>query len=226
MSTQRLRLDFPQPARVLVVAPHPDDEVLGCGGCIALHRMQGDPVHVLVVFDGALGAGTASQREAECRAAGAWLLEPDYEFWRLPEGHVPSAHDQQAAVTRLVERLQALQPELIYLPWPEDAHPDHLVVAACVRAAVLRWLEREPDVACTLWGYEVWSDHAGAICVDTSAVHERKLRALACHASQLQDGALEAACRSRMERRARVFDGRAASAEAFLRVEPRAWQAG
>jgi LmbE family N-acetylglucosaminyl deacetylase len=154
------------------------------------------------------------------------LLEPDYEFWRLPEGHVPSAHDQQAAVTRLVERLQALQPELIYLPWPEDAHPDHLVVAACVRAAVLRWIELEPDVACTMWGYEVWSDHAGAICVDTSAVHERKLRALACHASQLQEGALEAACRSRMERRARVFDGRAASAEAFLRVEPRAWQAG
>lgn len=213
--------DFPPPARVVVVAPHPDDETLGCGGSIALHRMQGDPVAVIVVFDGALGAvgaDGAERREAECRAAARELLDPDLEFWRLPEGHVPSTHDIEAATTRLVARFFELRAERVYAPWPGDDHPDHRVVASCVLAAVARMGAQAPEV----WGCEVWSDHAAAIVVDVSAAHERKLRALACHASQAADGALEAACRSRLERRARVFQGRASGAEAFVRLAPEA----
>ena len=211
--------DFPPPARVVVVAPHPDDETLGCGGSIALHRMQGDPVTVIVVFDGALGApgaDGAARREAECRAAAELLLEPELEFWRLPEGHVPSTHDMEAATSRLAARLEELRPERVYAPWPGDDHPDHRAVAACVLAAVARLAAPRPEV----WGVEVWSDHAAEIVVDVSAAHERKLRALACHASQAGDGALEAACRSRLERRARAFQGRASGAEAFVRLAP------
>ena len=41
------------PMRMTVIAPHPDDEVIGAGGTLALHARQGDRVHVLVAFDGA-----------------------------------------------------------------------------------------------------------------------------------------------------------------------------
>jgi LmbE family N-acetylglucosaminyl deacetylase len=219
MSGRARLLDFPPAARVVVVAPHPDDEVLACGGAIALHRMQGDEVLVLVVFDGALGAGGAGRREAECRAAARELLEPRLEFWRLPEGHAPSDHDHEHAVRRLASLFAEFEPELVYAPWEGDDHPDHRVVARVVRDAVASHSKRE-GVRCTLLGCEVWSDLAPDLVLDTSAAHEHKLRALACHESQLADGALEAACRARMERRARAFGGRALSAEAFVLVQP------
>jgi LmbE family N-acetylglucosaminyl deacetylase len=212
-------LDFPPAARVLVVAPHPDDEVLSCGGAIALHRMQGDDVLVVVVFDGALGAGGAERRELECRAAAKELLDPRLEFWRLPEGHAPSDHDREHATRRLAALLSEHEPDLVYAPWEGDDHPDHRVVAQVAREAVARHAAGT-GAACTLLGCEVWTDLVPDLVLDTSAAHEHKLRALARHASQLEDGALEAACRARMERRARAFGGRALSAEAFARVLP------
>jgi LmbE family N-acetylglucosaminyl deacetylase len=204
---------------VLVVAPHPDDEVLSCGGAIALHRMQGDDVLVLVVFDGALGAGGAERRAAECRAAARELLEPRLEFWRLPEGHAPSDHDHEHAVRRLAALLAEFGPDLVYAPWEGDDHPDHRAVARVARAATALHVART-GADCALLGCEVWTDLEPDLVLDTSAAHEHKLRALACHASQLDDGALEAACRARMERRARAFGGRALSAEAYARVLP------
>jgi len=219
MSARPTLWDFPPVARVLVVAPHPDDEVLACGGAIALHRLQGDEVLVLVVFDGALGAGGAERREAECRAAARELLEPRLEFWRLPEGHAPSDHDHEHAVRRLAASLAEYGPDLVYAPWEGDDHPDHRAVARVAREAVARHVERS-RADCTLLGCEVWTDLQSDYVLDTSAVHEHKARALACHASQLEDGALEASCRARMERRARAFGGRALSAEAFARILP------
>jgi LmbE family N-acetylglucosaminyl deacetylase len=56
------------PSRVLVFAPHPDDEVLGCGGALALHARRGDHVRVVVVSDGGAG-GDPQVRAAEAQAA-------------------------------------------------------------------------------------------------------------------------------------------------------------
>ena len=58
--------------RLLVLAPHPDDEVIGCGGLVALHLRDGRKVHVVVATDGAQ-AGDAAQRESESRTALASL---------------------------------------------------------------------------------------------------------------------------------------------------------
>ena len=73
---------------LLVLAPHPDDEVFGCGGLLLLARRQGWRCHVVVVSDGAAG-GDMAMREAESLAA-ARVLGGDegarsIEFWRQPE---------------------------------------------------------------------------------------------------------------------------------------------
>ena len=62
-------LHVPPRERVLVLAPHPDDEVLGCGGTILLHAAQGDAVHVVIAFDGLNGLSAEWPRDTRRREA-------------------------------------------------------------------------------------------------------------------------------------------------------------
>src|SRR6476660_8405385 len=74
---------------VLVLAPHPDDEAIGCGGAIALHVREGARVRVVIATDGAGqggdGASVRDQREAECRRAAEVLGYGEPVFWRMPD---------------------------------------------------------------------------------------------------------------------------------------------
>jgi LmbE family N-acetylglucosaminyl deacetylase len=118
--------------RVLVIAPHPDDETLGCGGTIARHRAAGDAVCVLVVTDGgssrAGGHGRAAiraLRAAEAGAAIAHLQPSEIVLWGLPESRwTPAAF--QARLTTLLARFR---PTLIYSTSCVDFHPEHRRVA-------------------------------------------------------------------------------------------------
>src|ERR1700692_2601883 len=78
--------------RLLVLAPHPDDEVIGWGGRVAVHLRESRSVHVVVATDGAQ-AGDGAQREAESRAALALLGNATIEFLRFPYRELESAHD-------------------------------------------------------------------------------------------------------------------------------------
>src|SRR5262249_31236048 len=76
---------------VMVIAPHPDDEAIGCGGAICLHRQCGDQVHVVFLTSGERGIPGVSEeiartiREAEARKAGKMLLLENMTFLRLPD---------------------------------------------------------------------------------------------------------------------------------------------
>jgi LmbE family N-acetylglucosaminyl deacetylase len=119
---------------VLVVAPHPDDETLGCGGAIALFHKLGYHVEVLVMSDGTLSHSNSQKysanslmklREAETLAAVSSLgLKPDaVTFFRLPDGSV--SENEQNAVARCKSYLAKIIPKTILLPWRYDPHPDH-----------------------------------------------------------------------------------------------------
>ncbi|MCX7176987.1 MAG: PIG-L family deacetylase, partial [Proteobacteria bacterium] len=74
--------------RVLVFAPHPDDEVFGCGGTLCLLAAAGADISVVIVSDGALGGNAADlvgRRESESLAAAEVLGYPPPTFWRLPD---------------------------------------------------------------------------------------------------------------------------------------------
>src|SRR3979409_162659 len=76
--------------RLLVLAPHPDDEVIGCGGLVALPLRENRPLHVVVATDGAQ-AGDGTQREAESRAALGLLGAATVEFLRFPDRDLENA---------------------------------------------------------------------------------------------------------------------------------------
>jgi LmbE family N-acetylglucosaminyl deacetylase len=130
-----------------VVAPHPDDEVAGCGGTMMGHRDAGDSLCIAVVTDGsrsrALGfdAGTmAEQREREARAVAA-RLGARMRWMGLREG-LWSDEDGHAAVARLVADID---PTVVYATSGIDFHPEHRRVARTL-AAVFAESNIRPEV--------------------------------------------------------------------------------
>jgi len=179
----------PARGRVLVVAPHPDDEAIGPGATLLLHRALGDPVDALFVTSGVHGdhrhahdpAAYVAIRQAEARAAAAVLGIGHTEFWGYPDGMVVTAADLAAVTARLADLLARMRPDVIYAPHLRESHSDHHFVALAVQGA-----HRAAHSGAALFGYEVWSPLDADLAVDVGAVYPRKLEAIRCYASQLE----------------------------------------
>jgi LmbE family N-acetylglucosaminyl deacetylase len=186
----------PALGRFAVLAPHPDDESLGCGGLIARACAAGQPPVVIILTDGAGShpesrayppAALARVRQAETAAAMACLgLPPEcLHFLGCPDGKADQA--DHSALSAQVAALAAGCPALL-TTWRHDPHPDHQAAAAIAAVAAAR-------LGAVLWEYPVWGwtlDPAQALpdtpwhgCrVDISAFLAQKRRAVAAHASQ------------------------------------------
>jgi LmbE family N-acetylglucosaminyl deacetylase len=178
---------MPKPANILVIAPHPDDESIGCGGTICLHTARGDQVALVFLTSGELGLkNTAPEaarriRESEAEKAAAVLRVAALEFLRLPDCHVGDRLEQAAAALRPI--LDRLAPERIYLPHPQESHPDHAASLPAVAAALTASLIPRP----ALLSYEVWTPlQAYDDGTDITSVMRRKLEAVRCHRSQVE----------------------------------------
>jgi LmbE family N-acetylglucosaminyl deacetylase len=201
----------PPRGRVLCLAPHADDELLGAGGTLCLHAEQGDPVAVVVSFDGRLGLPPGADpalRRREALAGGAHLGLVDYTFLDHPEGHEPTAAELEQAAAGLAALLVERRPDIVYAPWPGEEHVDH---RAAARVAVLALAASGFRGAA--FGYEVWTPLTPEHVVDVSAVFARKLAALREHASQLAHTDLVRIAREHGQRR-----GAPGYGEAFARL--------
>lgn len=130
---------------VLVVAAHPDDEVLGCGGTIARHADAGDQVQVLIVAEGAtsrqehrdrLQAGDELSALAQAaKTAGSILGAAGVELLDFPDNRLDSL-DRLDLIKRLEECIDSHQPQVVYVHHAGDVNVDHrrlheAVVTAC-----------------------------------------------------------------------------------------------
>jgi LmbE family N-acetylglucosaminyl deacetylase len=168
---------------VLVLAPHPDDEVFGCGAAIASLREAGASVTVAIATDGAgtepdpatrrrIGEG----RVAESRAALAILGGAEVEALGFPDRGLSEAGEPLRAA--LARRL-APAPDLVLLPSPVEVHPDH-------RALAEAFLTLEVPAATTVAFYELSQPIRPNFLLDASRFAERKARAMAAFVSQNQ----------------------------------------
>ncbi len=158
---------IPNVKRVVVLAPHMDDEVFGCGGTLTLLAGRGTAVRVIYLTDGKKGYDTrrikvsseserrdfemrlsqTRKREAQRAAELLGLGEP--LFLDRPD---TGLHSDSETVTALASRLRDLRPDIVFLPCLTDPHPDHwhatgLFLDAGARAGL------QPELPC--WGYEV-----------------------------------------------------------------------
>ena len=188
---------------LVVVAPHPDDESLGCGGLIAAACTVGRSVRLVVISDGC-GSHTHSAlyppcklralREAETLRAAAILgLDSGaVTFLRLPDAHVPSAGPQaRDAADAVAEAARACAASAVFVTWRHDPHCDHTASAAIVALA------RPHLPGVRIYEYPVWGwtlppeTEVGpapeGLRLDVSAHRDAKLRAVAAHESQTTD---------------------------------------
>ena len=168
----------------LVLAPHPDDEVLGCGGAILRHVEAGDPVHVVVVTDGGHREDFGSdpdvyiaQRQQESRDAATLLGYGAPTFWGLPDRGIEYG---ERLVSRLVTTICSIEADLVYAPSPLELHPDHRTLGMAAAEAI-----RRCGRVCRLVLYEVSAPLRPNLLLDISDLIERKRAAIACFASQL-----------------------------------------
>jgi len=173
--------------KVLVIAPHPDDESIGCGGMLLLHVSRGDQVVPVFLTSGELGLRHLPReeawriREGEARNAAEILGIASPVFLRRSDWFV--GEDVKGAAEGLESVLKKETPDLIYLPHALEWHPDHKAALLVLRAA----LKNCGIPAPVLRSYEVWTpqteyDHVE----DISSVMPRKIQALAAHKSQME----------------------------------------
>lgn len=173
--------------KVLVLAPHPDDETFACGGSLILHRQADDPVKVIFITDGALGDRVAkyspdelvTMRQQEAHAACQILGVDDYEFWGFGDRTLAGNDTLQH---RLANTILQVQPTLIYLPSPMEPHPDHRAVAAALWN-MLQTMEKELLIAFADTTHPV---NANTL-IDITSVADKKWEAFSAYASQLEN---------------------------------------
>lgn len=185
--------------RVVVLSPHPDDELIGAGGAITAHLAAGNQVHIIQMTSGEATVGLShlapaeriALRESESIEAAKriGLAENNVSFVGFGDGKIgKSTGDSGAtssnslALRKLTSALTRHEPDLIYAPWPIDAHHDHVATTRLLGDAIRNGqLPKLKSVAL----YEVWTPLIPTHLVDIGEHLEQKLHALEAYQSAL-----------------------------------------
>jgi LmbE family N-acetylglucosaminyl deacetylase len=178
--------------RVLVVAAHPDDELLGCGGTVALHTRAGDRVTSVVVCEGESlrygpkGVGMRSHMQDAASRLGV----EDVRLLGFPDQRLDTFSVTE--VTRCLEEVvREWRPSIVYCQHGGDSNRDHQVV---FQAALVATRPTEPSVeavytfdtaSSTEWGYP--RTFAPDTWVDISTTLDAKLEAMACYEREVRE---------------------------------------
>jgi N-acetylglucosamine malate deacetylase 1 len=181
---------------VLVVAAHPDDEVLGCGGVMSRHAAEGDQVSLLVVTRGApdlFPQDWVEQIRQELRTAGELLGVVGIHFLDFPAPKLDTVAGY-ALADGIGQVIRSVQPELMYIPHRGDIHGDHqavyqaaLVAARPINNCPVRTILSYETLSETEWAAPV-GDQAfiPTVFMDIGAHLGRKLEAMTCYQTQLR----------------------------------------
>lgn len=183
--------------KILVIAPHPDDEVLGCGGTIAKHVADGSEVYVAIVTKGCEPIFPSEQVEqvrTECKKADEYLGVKETIFMDFPASMLENVprYEFNGAFIRLI---QEIKPDTVYLPHRGDMQLDHKMV---VDAAMVALRPKYQHLVRKIYAYETLSETGWDLPTttnefiptsysDISRYLNKKLEAMSFFSSQLSD---------------------------------------
>jgi LmbE family N-acetylglucosaminyl deacetylase len=218
-ATHRLpvQLETLRRQRVLVVAPHMDDEVIGCGGTLLLHRALQSEVRVVFVSDssGAVDDPVRAEnlrrtRRAEMLQVKEMLALGSVVELGFADGSLMS--HEKAIASHLADELRAFQQTQVLCPFPGDGHADHqsAALALGLGSGLADWHGE-------VLAYEVWSTLWPNMAIDIGAVADEKARLIRTYASEMGDRDYAGAVLGL--NRYRGMQHRVESAEAFHRCD-------
>lgn len=155
--------------KIIVIAPHPDDETLGCGGAILRHKSKGDEINWLILTAITEDIGYTPEKIME-RSIEIQKVSEAYGFSSLNQCGFPTTRldviPKSDIIGKVSEIFREVNPSIVYLPYRGDVHTDHHVVFDAV-SSCLKWF-RYPSVKRVL-AYETLSETDAALNPDTNA---------------------------------------------------------
>lgn len=177
-----MNYSLPAAKKILVLAPHPDDEALGCSGSIALLNQKG--VSSAIVFltngerlQGESSAAIAEERKDEAKMATGMLGCKEALFLNFPDGEIGSYTEE--ICKRLHELIEEKKPDIIFSPSPIDHHQDHIATSN-IALKLLKALN-----SFRLAFYEIYSTLRFSHLVDITEVVELKKKAILSYNTSL-----------------------------------------
>jgi LmbE family N-acetylglucosaminyl deacetylase len=178
--------------RVLVVAAHPDDELLGCGGTLALHAKAGDFVSAIIVCEGEslrYGEQGVGQRE-HIRLAARTLGISDVRALSFADQRLDTLTLTEI-ITPLEASIREIRPQIVYCQYGGDLNRDHQLLFQAVLVAVrptepyIEAIYAFDTASSTEWNYP--RSFAPDTWVDISSTLEQKIAAMACYTSEVRE---------------------------------------
>lgn len=181
--------------KVLVVAPHPDDETLGCGGTLLKHNASGDSLHWLIATTMSTDVGFTqsqiTQRDKEIEQVGQ-----HYQFDSVTQLPFLPAQLDQISTGELVASfshvIQTVKPNIIYVPYRYDVHSDHkhcfdaaISATKAFRAPFIQSIRAYETVSETDFNLDPMQKFNPNLWVDTAKYLNDKLKIMACYQSEL-----------------------------------------
>ena len=178
------------PLSIVVVGPHPDDQELGMGGTIARLASQGHAVHLIDMTNGEPTPFGSVETRAEESAAAAKVLGVGRTLLGLKNREVTHNIESRHALAALY---RVHRPNVIFVPFPIDAHPDHVAVTRIAEDARFDAKLTKSNIPGEPWYPKriiyYYCTHLRmnfhpTFCIDISAEIERKMESISCYASQ------------------------------------------
>ncbi|MCX6806994.1 MAG: PIG-L family deacetylase [Candidatus Berkelbacteria bacterium] len=205
-------LKKPEGKKILVLSPHPDDDVFGCGGTLALYPKTAEITSIY--FSNGSRDNIESKGENEAKASGKILNLSEQIFLKLPDGEF-SASDVNLA--KFLYYLKKSDPDVVYLPFFLDPNPDHQEVCRFVYKACQRFKKE-----LKLYSFEIWNPLFPNRLIDIKRSVKTKIAAIRAHKSQLQSRDYEKAILGLNQYRGQVMDV-SEFAEAFYTCDKEKW---
>ena len=127
--------------KIAVIAPHPDDETLGCGGTLYRHKKDGDNLYWNIIT-GIEEDSPVSKTNIKTRKNEIEKVARKYDFIETYNFNLPTTKLDALPLSELINKISHVQnivkPEIIYMPYLLDVHTDHQIVSTALQATI-KW---------------------------------------------------------------------------------------
>ena len=208
--------------KVLILSPHPDDEMIGCGGAIIKHIAASDTLKVIHFTDGSGGFPDDSKpsevekkemakiREAEANEVKEAFGIDDVVFLKFKDSKLNAS---KSLVNYLSQQIKDYNPDVIYVPSFLDTNLDHQETAKCLTMA-LKGIKNK----IVIMQYEVWSPAYANVYLDIDKEMDKKIQAIKIYQSQLKSRDYAKAIEGLNLYRGTIY-GKSKYAEGYLKTD-------